>query len=99
MIEVVPPSAPFTLFIWGPKRVLPVRLTEFSITEEAYDANLNPIRAKASLGLRVLSYNDLTLTHPGYYLFLAHQVAKEIMSVLGIASTLEKVGGAEIKLI
>jgi hypothetical protein len=30
-IEILPPQAPFTLFIWGPKRVLPVRLTEFSI--------------------------------------------------------------------
>ena len=59
------PSAPLTLFVWGPKRVLPVKLTEFSITEEAYDAALNPIRAKVSLGLRVLSYSDLPLTQPG----------------------------------
>ena len=81
-IEILPPEAPFTLFIWGPKRVLPVRLTSFSITEEAYDVNLNPIRAKVSLGLRVLSYNDLPLTHPGYALFLAHQVIKETMATL-----------------
>jgi hypothetical protein len=46
-IEVLPPSGPFTLFVWGPKRVLPVRVQEFSITEEAYDTNLNPIRAKS----------------------------------------------------
>ena len=82
-IEVIPPQAPFTLFIWGPKRVLPVRLTQFSITEEAYDTDLNPIRAKVSLGLRVLSYNDLPLTHPGYGLFLAHQVMKEAMATVG----------------
>ena len=82
-IEVIPPMAPFTLFIWGPKRVLPVRLTQFSITEEAYDTDLNPIRAKVSLGLRVLSYNDLPLTHPGYGLFLAHQVMKEAMATVG----------------
>src|SRR5579862_1380752 len=80
-IEVVPPVAPFTLFVWGPKRVLPVRLSDFSIAEEAYDVNLNPIRAKVSLGLRVLSYNDLSVLDPGYYVFLAHQVAKEAMAV------------------
>ena len=34
--------------------MLPVKLTEFSITEEAFDVNLNPIRAKVSLGMRVL---------------------------------------------
>lgn len=82
-LEVVPPTAPLTLFVWGPKRVLPVKLTEFSITEEAFDPNLNPIRAKVSLGLRVLSYNDLPLTHPGYALFLTHQVVKEAMAVVG----------------
>ena len=35
---------------------------------------LNPIQAKVSLGLRVLSYNDLSITHPGYHLF-AQQTA------------------------
>jgi hypothetical protein len=82
-IELIPPEAPLTLFIWGPKRVLPVRLTTFSITEEAYDVSLNPIRAKVNLGLRVLSYSDLPMSHPGYYLFLAHQVVKEVMASVG----------------
>ena len=82
-IEVIPPMAPFTLFIWGPKRILPVRLADFSIVEEAHDVKLNPIRAKVSLGLRVLSYNDLPLTHPGYGLFIAHQVVKETMATIG----------------
>ncbi len=99
MTEVVPPLAPFTLFIWGPNRVLPVRLTDFSITEEAYDVNLNPIRAKVSLGLRVLSYNDLPLTHPGYYLFLAHQVIKETMATIGSVNNLAAVAGGNIKLL
>ena len=81
-IEIIPPEAPMTLFIWGPKRVLPVRLTTFSIAEEAYDVNLNPIRAKVTLGLQVLSYNDLPLSHPGYALFLAHQVVKETMATI-----------------
>jgi len=85
-IEIIPPMAPLTLFIWGPKRVLPVRLTSFSITEDAYDTNLNPIRANVSLGLSVLNYNDLPVTHPGYHLFLAHQVVKETMATIGSVS-------------
>ncbi len=77
-IEVVPPEAPLTLFAWGPSRVLPVRVNEFSIAEQSYDQQLNPIRASVSLGLRVLSYNDLPLGRPGRTrLFLAHQVVKE----------------------
>jgi hypothetical protein len=91
-IELIAPEGPFTLFIWGDKRVLPVRLTEFRVTEEAYDTNLNPIRAKVSLGLRVLSYMDFKLTHPGYYLFLSHQVVKEQMAFIGSINSIAAIG-------
>ncbi len=84
--EVIPPVAPFTLFIWGLKRVLPVRLTSFSIAEEEYDPSLNPIRASVTLGLDVLSYNDFSITHPGFYVFMAHQVTKEVMATIGSAA-------------
>ena len=83
MIEVIQPEAPLTLLVWGPTRVLPVRLTEFSITEEAFDTLLNPIRAKVSLGMRVLNYQDLGLNSVGGALFMVHQVAKEVMAMVG----------------
>lgn len=98
-IEIVPPNAPLTLFIWGVKRILPVRINEFSITEEAHDPALNPVRAKVSLGLRVLSYNDLSLTDPSYYVFLAHQVVKEAMGVVGSVGNLSAVAGGNINLL
>lgn len=97
-IEVVPPEAPFTLFIWGLKRVVPVRLTDFTITEQAHDVNLNPIRAQVSLGLRVLSYNDFSLTHPGYALFLAHQVVKEAMATVGSLASAGAIGTGSVSL-
>lgn len=84
-IELVPMEAPLTLLVWG-SRVLPVRLTSFSITEQAYDSQLNPIRARADLELRVLSYSDLSVTSPGHHLFLAHQIAKETMATLSARS-------------
>lgn len=83
VIEVIPPEAPLTLFVWGVRRILPVRLTGLTITEEAYDPNLNPIRAKVSLDLRVLSYHDLGLLSVGGTLFMAHQIAKEVMATIG----------------
>jgi hypothetical protein len=98
-IEVIPPMAPLTLFVWGPKRALPVKIKEFSIVEEAYDNGLNPIRAKVTLGLRVLSYADLPLTHPGYGVFLAHQVAKEALAVVGSAGALGDVLGGGISIV
>jgi hypothetical protein len=97
-IEILPPVAPLTVFVWGPKRALPVKLTEFSITEEAHDLKLNPIRAKVSLGLRVLTYSDLPISHPGYSLFLSHQVAKEAMARIGGSGSLADVGGGGVNL-
>jgi hypothetical protein len=83
MIEILSPEAPLTLLVWGPTRVLPVRLTEFSITEEAFDTLLNPIRAKVTLGMRVLTYQDLGMASVGGALFMVHQIAKEVMAMVG----------------
>lgn len=91
-IEIIPPEAPLTLFVWGMRRVLPVRLTGLSITEEAYDTSLNPIRAKADLSLYVLSYADLKPSHVGYGLFIAHQVAKELMATQNVFNSLQQTG-------
>lgn len=97
-IEVLPPIGPFTVLVWGIKRVVPVKVTDFSISEELHDEHLNPIQAKVSLGLRVLSYNDLSLTNPGYYLFLAHQVVKEAMAVVGSVNNLGAIKGVDLNL-
>jgi hypothetical protein len=92
-LEIIPMEAPLTLFVWSKSRVLPVRITDLSITEEAFDPALNPIRAKVSLGLRVLSIEDLGFAHKGGGLFMTHlrnkealaqQVPPGVLSVLGM---------------
>ncbi|SLN59799.1 hypothetical protein ROA7450_03101 [Roseovarius albus] len=98
-IEILPMKSPFTVFIWGKGRILPVKLSSLSITEEAYDPNLNPIRAKVSMDLAVLSYSDLRTTHPGYAMFLAHQVVKETMAVIGQANSLGAVLGGDVSIL
>jgi hypothetical protein len=92
ILEIIPQEAPMTLLVWGPQRVLPVRLTSFSITEESYDTLLNPVRAKADLSLQVLSYVDLKLTNAGYYLFMAHQIAKEITASTNVINSAFNIG-------
>jgi hypothetical protein len=93
-LEILPMETPLTLFVWSKSRILPVRLTDFSITEEAFDVTLNPIRAKVSLGMRVLSVNDLGFNHKGGSLFmgylrqkeqLAAQAAGGLFGALGLA--------------
>jgi len=70
-------EAPLTLFIWSKNRILPVRIIDFSVTEEAFDPALNPIRAKVSLGMRVLSVDDLGFSHRGGSLFMTYLRNKE----------------------
>src|SRR3954452_15429589 len=93
-IEVIPATGPMTLFVWGPQRVLPVRITSFSITEEAHDTALNPTRAKADLTLQVLSYIDLQPTNPGYDIFLVHQIAKEVLATSNVLGSVMNVGAS-----
>src|ERR1044071_1190056 len=76
-IDIAPAEAPMTLFVWSKNRIIPVRLTELSVTEEAFDPSLNPIRAKVSLGMRVLSVNDLASGHKGASIFMAYLQQKE----------------------
>jgi hypothetical protein len=91
-LEIIPMETPLMLFVWSKNRVLPVRLTEFTITEEAFDANLNPIRAKVSLGMRVLSVNDLPFGHKGSSLFLSYQQQKENLARKAAGGTLNTLG-------
>lgn len=91
-LEIAPMEAPLTLFVWSKTRIVPVRLTEFSVTEEAFDPALNPIRAKVSLGMRVLSVNDLGFDHKGGNLYLAYQQQKERLAARSQASVLGSLG-------
>jgi len=86
-------DVPLVLFIWGPSRVVPVRLTTFSVTEEAFDQMLNPIQAKVELGMRVLSYMELRSTSLGYGAYLATQAQKEVMARLNLVNNVEQILG------
>lgn len=83
MVEIIPMTSPLTLFVWNKTRVVPVRLTSFSVEEQAYDVQLNPIRAKVSLGMRVLTYDDLPWLSTGGQLFFAHHMTKQGLGVVG----------------
>lgn len=91
-LEIIPMEAPLTLFVWSQSRVLPVRITELSITEEAFDVNLNPIRAKASLGMRVLSVDDLGFANKGGGLFMGYLQRKEQLAGRGPGGALAQFG-------
>ena len=91
-LEIIPAEASLTVFVFGPKRIVPVRITEFSITEEAFDVSLNPIRAKLSLGMRVLTIDDVNFDEKSGGLFMAYLRAKEQLASRSTPGTLGALG-------
>ena len=91
-LEILPMETALVLFVFGKNRVLPVRLTDFSVTEEAFDPNLNPIRAKVSLGMRVLSVDDVGFTHKAGSLFMSYLQQKEELRSKHQSGTLGTLG-------
>lgn len=91
-LEILPPEAPLVLFIFSVNRIVPVRVTEFSITEEAFDPALNPTRAKVSLGLRVMSTDDLGFDHRGGGIFINYLRAREALAGRTGAASLQSLG-------
>jgi hypothetical protein len=96
VIEITPYQAPLALFIWGGNRILPVSLTSFSINEELFDSQLNPIQATVSLGLRAISYSDVDSSHPAYNLFLAYQQMKEKLAGKGVTTNAGQLLGLDV---
>lgn len=76
-LEILPMQSALTLFVWSKQKIVPVRITELSVTEEAFDPNLNPILASVSLGMRVLNMNDLGFGHRGSDLFSRYHRDRE----------------------
>jgi hypothetical protein len=91
-LEIIPMETPLVLFVWSKSRIVPVRVTDFSITEEAFDPALNPLRAKVSLGLRVLSVNDLGFGHKGGSLFMGYLQTKEGLAARAAGAGLSALG-------
>lgn len=92
VLEIMPMLAPFALFVWSANRIMPVRITDLSITEEAFDPALNPIRAKVSLGLRVLTIDDLNFSDKGGSLYMTYQQRKESLAGLFQGGTFGALG-------
>jgi hypothetical protein len=81
-IEILPMQSALTLFVWSKTRVTPMQITGLEITEEAFDPQLNPIRAKVALSMRVLNVNDVGFMTPAGALYMVYQMEKEALAAL-----------------
>jgi hypothetical protein len=76
-LEVLPMPSPLVLLVLGANRTVPVRITDLSITEEAFDTQLNPIRARVGVNMRSLSIDDLAFGTKGAELFMTAAKRRE----------------------
>ena len=79
-VQVSPADLPLVLLVWGKSRVVPVKVTGFAISEEAFDTRLNPVAAKVELTMQVLTYLEFSDSSIGRDAFIAYQKAKETLS-------------------
>ena len=96
VIEVTPASGPVTIFYWGAKRVVPVQITDYTAVETLHDPNLNPIAADVSLTMRVLTYQDFTVTQAGFYLYLSNLVVREGLATIGTVGSIAGLAGLKL---
>jgi hypothetical protein len=97
-LEIAPMEGPMVLFVWSRNRIVPVRVTSFSITEEAFDTQLNPIRATVSLTMQVLNINDLGFQHKGGSLFMNYLQNKERLAGKAPGASLDDFGVSSLPL-
>jgi hypothetical protein len=80
-VQVSPADLPLVLLIWGKSRVVPIKLTSFSVSEETFDTRLNPVHAKVELAMQVLTYVELTASSVGRDAFIGYQLTKEALAI------------------
>jgi hypothetical protein len=59
MYPAQPSAKLVTLFIWGPSRILPVRITALNIVESVFGPNLSPYQAAVQVTLTVAQADDV----------------------------------------
>ena len=96
-------QVPIVLFFWGPGRIVPVRIQSFSVEEQQFSPTLYPLRAKVTLGLRVLDLDDLVTAEgdkatgaivdiaKACYTFTRAQ--KELLANANLANSVESIVG------
>lgn len=82
-------EAPKILFFWGPSRVLPVEIRSMSITEQKFDALLNPVQAQVEIGLAIATLTPDSDDKLGYGALTYTQTVKEAQALLNLVKSVE----------
>lgn len=92
-------EVPVVLFFWGPGRIVPVRITSFAIEEQQFSPILYPIRAKASIGVKVLdttafdSQEQTAVVKIAKACYTFTRAQKEALALANVANSIESIIG------
>ena len=91
-------SVPVVLFFWGPGRIVPVRITSFAVEEQAFSPILYPIRAKVSIGLKILDAatfedDDSAVAKIAKACYTFTRAQKEALALANLANSVESIMG------
>jgi hypothetical protein len=95
-------EVPVVLFFWGPGRIVPVRISGFSVEEQQYSPLLYPLRAKVTLGMKVITdsqmvdaegdFADGAVVDIAKACYKFTMVQKQALALANLANSLETVG-------
>lgn len=91
-------TVPVILFFWGPGRIVPVRITTFSVDEQAFSPLLYPIHAKVSIGLKILDAaafvsDDSATAKIAMACYVFTRAQKEALALANVANSVESIMG------
>ena len=86
---ITPATKPWVVFVWGLGRIVPVKVSGLTITEQAFDPRLNPISARVEMALTVLTAEDLAGA-PSLLqgLPMVHAITREALSITETAASI-----------
>jgi hypothetical protein len=98
VIKAKQDEVPIVLFFWGPGRIVPVRITTFSVDEQAYSPILYPLRAKVTIGLKIIDASSLTddksaIVKIAKACYTFTRAQKEALALANIANSVESIMG------
>lgn len=91
-------TVPATLFVWGPGRIVPVRITSLKVTEKIYDGLLNPTHADVTVGMKVMTPSELEhldgpLKEVCQIAYEYSQGLRQVLAVANLANSVESIIG------
>jgi hypothetical protein len=90
------PTVPVTFLVWGLGRIVPVRITQYSIEEQLFLPSLRPIQATVTVSLQVLTPEafkcidtpSVTLAKAAYSFYRAQQTVLALLNIVDSADEL-----------